>query len=78
MAPTLGERSLSIVQEALTNACKYSKSKKYAGGIGAAWRGRLQFRYWGIGFDPKEVKEDRFGLAGMRELKRDSLGATSA
>ena len=31
---------------------------------------RITVQDWGIGFDPKEVKEDRFGLAGMRERAR--------
>ena len=36
---------------------------------------RLKVRDWGIGFNPGEVEENRFGLAGMRERTR-LLGGT--
>ena len=36
---------------------------------------RLKVQDWGTGFNPSEVEENRFGLAGMRERAR-LLGGT--
>jgi PAS domain S-box-containing protein len=60
-----------IVQEGVTNACKHSKSKKVR--VSLVQRGdrvRIEIRDWGIGFNPKAVHENRFGLAGIRERTR--------
>ena len=60
-----------IVQEGLSNACNYSKSKNIV--IGLVQRGdslRIKIRDWGIGFDPKTVQKNRFGLEGIRERTR--------
>ena len=60
-----------IVQEALTNACKHSKSKRIE--VELVQQGdvlRLKIEDWGVGFNPGEVAEDCFGLAGMRERAR--------
>jgi signal transduction histidine kinase len=65
-----------IAQEALTNACRHSRSKRVQ--VELAQQGdvlRLKVRDWGIGFNPGEVEEGRFGLAGMRERAR-LLGGT--
>ncbi len=60
-----------IVQEALANATRHSQSKKVRIGLEQS-NGylRINVQDWGIGFDPTEVKEDRFGLQGIRERAR--------
>jgi PAS domain S-box-containing protein len=60
-----------IVQEALTNACKYSRSEKVK--IAIVQEGenlRVEVRDWGIGFDPKGGEMGHFGLEGIRERVR--------
>ena len=57
--PSILENALyRIVQEALTNACKHSKSKKVT--VTMVQEGqdvRLEVRDWGIGFDPESVEK---------------------
>ena len=31
---------------------------------------RIEIRDWGVGFDPRTVQENRFGLEGIRERAR--------
>jgi signal transduction histidine kinase len=60
-----------IVQEALANACKHSKSKKVT--VAMTQEGqdvRLEVRDWGIGFDPGSVEKGHFGLEGIRQRVR--------
>jgi PAS domain S-box-containing protein len=60
-----------IVQEALANACQHSKSPKVR--VELAQRDdvlQVKVTDWGIGFDPNHVKDDRFGLEGIRERAR--------
>jgi PAS domain S-box-containing protein len=60
-----------IVQEGLTNARNHSKSKTVR--INLVQRGDrlwIEVRDWGVGFDPKSVEENRFGLEGIRERAR--------
>ena len=60
-----------IAQEALTNACKHSKSKKVT--VAMTQEGqdvRLEVQDWGIGFDPESVEQGHFGLEGMRQRVR--------
>jgi signal transduction histidine kinase len=60
-----------IVQEALTNACKHSKSEKVT--VSMTQEGedvQLEVRDWGIGFDPESVEEGHFGLEGIRQRVR--------
>ena len=60
-----------IVQEALTNACKHSHSPAIR--VNLVQKGDrllIEVRDWGVGFDPKAVGEDRFGLAGIRQRAR--------
>ncbi|NUQ63193.1 MAG: PAS domain S-box protein [Pirellulales bacterium] len=57
-----------IIQESLTNACRYSKSERIE--VRLAQQGsrvRAEIQDWGIGFDPAAVQPDRFGLDGIRE-----------
>ena len=69
--PTLENAIYRISQEALANACEYSKSEKIS--VHLLQRGdrlRIQIRDWGIGFDPKLVPKNHFGLEGIRQRAR--------
>ena len=71
LAPVLENVIYRIVQEGLANACRHSKTQmvrivlmQRRATIG------IEIRDWGIGFDPKSVPDNRFGLAGIRERAR--------
>ncbi len=65
-----------IVQECLTNACRHSQSPKIRVELSQLEnRVRLTVQDWGVGFDPQEVKGERFGLRGIRERVRLLGGA---
>lgn len=71
LPPILENALYRIVQEALTNACKHSKSEKLT--VTMAQEGqdvRLEVQDWGIGFDPKSIEQGRFGLEGIRQRVR--------
>lgn len=60
-----------IVQESLTNAVRYSKSDKCLIRLSEDDRYvRVEIRDWGIGFNPKRIREDAFGISGIRERAR--------
>ncbi len=60
-----------IAQQALTNACRHSRTKRIKVSLvqedGSLL---LEVRDWGIGFDWQAVPDDRFGLEGIRERVR--------
>ena len=70
--PSILENAIyRIAQEALTNACKHSQSKKVT--VTMTQEGqdvRLEIRDWGIGFDPESVEKGHFGLEGIRQRVR--------
>ncbi len=70
--PSILENAIyRIAQEALTNACRHSKSKKVA--VTMTQEGqdvRLEVQDWGIGFDPESVEQGHFGLEGIRQRVR--------
>ena len=71
LAPILENVIYRIVQEGLTNARNHSKSKEIR--VSLKQRGdrlRIEIRDWGVGFDPKIVQENHFGLEGIRERAR--------
>jgi PAS domain S-box-containing protein len=71
LSPILENALYRIVQEALTNACKHSKSKKVTVLLGQEDQDvRLEVRDWGIGFDPESVEKGRFGLESIRQRVR--------
>jgi len=70
--PSILENALyRITQEALTNACKHSKSRKVLVTLTQEGQDvRLEVRDWGIGFDAEAVREGHFGLEGIRQRVR--------
>ena len=71
LAPILENAIYRIVQEALTNACKHSKSERVRVSlVQEEDRVRIEIRDWGIGFNLKSVKENRYGLVGIRQRVR--------
>ena len=76
LAPILENAIYRICQEALSNACRYSKSDKVC--VELAQNGNrleIEVRDQGVGFDPDAVPDSRYGIAGMRERAR-LLGGT--
>ena len=68
-----------IVQEALTNACKYSQTEKIR--VQVAQRGEdvwIEVQDWGIGFREDAIGQQSFGLHGIRERTRLLGGKTGA
>ncbi|MGD0899561.1 MAG: sensor histidine kinase [Thermoguttaceae bacterium] len=71
LPPVLENAVYRIAQEALTNACKHSRSERVR--VMLIQEGEevcIEVRDWGIGFDPDAVPEGRFGLEGIRERTR--------
>jgi PAS domain S-box-containing protein len=78
LEPTLENSLFRIAQEAMTNACRHSKSKKVR--VKLTQKGddvTLEVRDWGIGFDEETAQENRFGLEGIRERARIMGGKLS-
>ncbi len=68
---TLENTLFRIAQEAMSNACRHSKSEKVA--VTLTQQGddvTLEVQDWGLGFDRDAVQENRFGLEGIRERCR--------
>ncbi|MHB1035849.1 MAG: PAS domain-containing sensor histidine kinase [Pirellulales bacterium] len=71
LAPALENAVYRICQEGLANACQHSQSKKVRIRLSQQdGRVRIEIRDWGVGFDPKKVKEGCYGLAGVRQRAR--------
>ena len=69
--PTLENAIYRIAQEALTNACKHSKSERISVSLlQREDRLRIEIRDWGVGFDPKTFPKSHFGLEGIRQRAR--------
>lgn len=60
-----------IVQEALNNVYRHSQAERAQVRLTQtdSWL-KLEIRDWGTGFDPLDVRGDRFGLQGIRERAR--------
>ncbi|MCC6124485.1 MAG: sensor histidine kinase [Pirellulales bacterium] len=60
-----------IVQEALHNIRRHSRAERAEIRLFRAGEGlHLEIEDWGIGFDPANVNEERFGLQGIRQRAR--------
>jgi PAS domain S-box-containing protein len=78
LLPILENAIYRIVQEGLANACKHSRSSRVR--VELLQRGdelRIMIQDWGAGFDPAQVEEEHFGLAGIRERARLLGGKTT-
>lgn len=76
LAPPLESALFRIVQECLTNACRYSKSPKVRVELRQTGdRVQIDVRDWGVGFDPKQIGDGHFGLRGIQERARLLGGA---
>ncbi len=76
LEPLLENAIYRIAQESLTNACRHSQSDRVR--MELMQQGmlvRVSVQDWGTGFDPENVDERCFGLAGIRERAR-LLGGT--
>jgi signal transduction histidine kinase len=71
LEPTLENAIFRIVQECLTNACRYSKSERVAVHLGQEQgHVRIEVRDWGVGFNSAAIQGPHFGLQGIRERAR--------
>lgn len=77
LAPPLEVALFRIVQECLTNACRYSQSPTVSVELRRVdGRMRVDVRDAGVGFNLTDVPSDHFGLRGIRERAR-LLGGTA-
>jgi PAS domain S-box-containing protein len=68
LAPPLESAIFRVVQECLTNACRYSQSERVRIELGRVNdHVYAEVRDWGIGFDPAQVTSGHYGLQGIRE-----------
>ena len=71
LAAPLESSVFRIIQESLTNACRYSQSERVLVRLRQVEdRVQICVQDWGIGFDPATVCGDHFGLRGIRERAR--------
>jgi signal transduction histidine kinase len=78
LAPVLENAIYRIVQEGLTNALKYSQSKKVRSELVQAGEElRVVIQDWGIGFGSDTERDECFGLKGIRERARLLGGAAN-
>jgi PAS domain S-box-containing protein len=78
LAAPLESAIFRIVQECLTNACRYSQSDKVRVEVRQSdGRAHIEVRDWGVGFDPAGVEQGHYGLRGIRERARLLGGSAS-
>lgn len=71
LAPPLESTIFRVVQEALTNAARHSRTDRVRVELTRPdGRVRVVVEDWGVGFDPAEVDDGHFGLRGIRERAR--------
>ena len=69
--PCLERMVFRIVQEAVTNVRRHSRSERAEVRLSqVADRLEIVVQDWGTGFDPAQVEKDRLGLKGIRERVR--------
>ncbi|NLE38124.1 MAG: PAS domain S-box protein [Pirellulaceae bacterium] len=77
-APSLQTAVFRIVQESLTNARRHSHSDRVLLELRRdALLLHIDVRDWGVGFDPDEIQNQRFGLESLRERARLLGGQTT-
>ncbi len=71
LVPPLESAIFRIIQEAISNACRYSQSTDVSVEL-VERDGRLQIKIadQGVGFDPNAIEEKSFGLQSIRERAR--------
>lgn len=78
LEPLLEATVYRIVQEAIANAKRHSRSDRAEVRLTQVGdRIHIEVEDWGIGFDPASVTENRFGLQGIRERARLLRGRAS-
>ncbi len=78
LASPLESSIFRIIQESLTNACRYSQSDRVRVELlQVDNRVQICVQDWGVGFDPAKVASDHFGLRGIQERAR-LLGGRAA
>jgi signal transduction histidine kinase len=71
LVPVLENALYRVAQEAIANAVLHSKSESVRVTLKQVDQDVvLEVQDWGIGFSEADVKEDRYGLAGIRERAR--------
>jgi signal transduction histidine kinase len=71
LAAPLESAIFRIVQESLTNACRYSKSENIEIELKQSIETvHLRIQDWGVGFEPEKLNGSHFGLRGIRERAR--------
>jgi signal transduction histidine kinase len=71
LEPVLENAAFRIVQEALNNAMRHSKSQKMSVSlIREDQHVRVEVQDWGIGFDAEQTSGEGVGLKGIRERTR--------
>ncbi len=78
LAPPLESAIFRVVQECLTNACRYSQSERVRIELERSGdRVQVEVRDWGIGFEPAAVEPGHYGLQGIRQ-RAQILGGSAA
>ncbi len=76
LSPALEMSLFRIIQEALTNAIRHSKSDRVSIDMKQTDRTiQVGIEDWGVGFDPAEPKSGHYGLEGIRQRARLLGGA---
>jgi two-component system sensor histidine kinase DegS len=71
LEPLLEGTIYRIAQEAITNVRRHSQSQRAEVRLTQVGdRVHLEIQDWGVGFEPAQVAENRFGLQGIHERAR--------
>jgi signal transduction histidine kinase len=71
LEPLLENAIFRIVQESVTNACRYSESSKVQVRLTQQEsRIYIEVEDWGVGFNTDDIEETSFGIGGIKERAR--------